>query len=334
MGAKITAISYYLPEKIITNAAFFADFPDYSNSALDKLGIEERRRVGNGETASDLALKAGQKLMQEYNIDPSSIDFLLLGILEPDYYTPPTSCVLHGKLGLPKNCGTLEFNHGCSAYVYGLATAQGLMSSLGVRRVLFLATSVLSNTFHREDRSSNFVFGDGASATLIEYSETEHLGPYEFGTDGSGYNKIIVEDGHARNPINARSNEEVRDQHGNVTTRAHFRMDGVGVFLFSVRTVPEMIFKLLEKSGHTMEDIDHFVFHQPNRFLNETLRKKTGIPEAKFRHDIAKTGNTVQSTIPIALKHMLEEGKIKSGDKIVLAGFGVGLSWMSTVVRF
>lgn len=334
MGAKITAISYYLPEKIISNSDFFNRYPEYRNEALEKLGIEERRRVGQGETASDMAYKAGLQLLKEYSIDPASIDFLLLGILEPDYYTPPTSCVLHGKLGLKKNCGTLEFNHGCSAYVYGLATAQGMISSLGVKRVLFLATSVLSNTFHEEDRSSNYVFGDGASATLIEFSETDWIGPYEFGTDGTGYNKIIVEDGYARNPITEESLKEVRDQHGNITSRANFRMDGLGVFLFSVRTVPEMISKLLKKSGLTMEQIDHFVFHQPNRFLNETIRKKIGIPEEKFRHDIAKTGNTVQSTIPIALKHMIEEGRIKPGDQVVLAGFGVGLSWMSTIVRF
>jgi len=334
MGAKITAISYYLPEKVVTNDDFFAEFADYKNEALEKLGISERRRIASGESASDLAEAAALQLFMDYNIDPQSIDFLLLAVMDPDYYTPPTSCILHGKLGLAKNCGTLDFNHGCSAYVYGLATAQGLISSLGVRRVLFLATSALSNTFHREDRSSNFVFGDGASATLIEYSEDERIGPFEFGTDGNGYNKIIVEDGRGKNPITAKSSEEVRDQHGNVTTRANFRMDGVGVFLFSVRTVPEMVQSLLGKSGYQIDDIDHFVFHQPNRFLNETIRKKCGIPEEKFRHDIDRTGNTVQSTIPIALKHMLNEGKIKSGDKVVLAGFGVGLSWMSTIVRF
>ncbi len=334
MGAKITAISYYLPERIITNSDFFEKFPDYENAALEKLGISERRRVGPAETASDMAEAAAKKLFSEHNIDPQSIDFLLLGILEPDYYTPPTSCVLHGKLGLPRNCGTMEFNHGCSAYVYGIATAQGLMSSLGVKRVLFVSTSVLTNTFHPEDRSSHYVFGDAASATLIEYTDDEMIGPYSFGTDGSGYKKIIVEDGFARNPLSAESHQEEKDQYGNITSRKNFRMDGVGVFLFSVRTVPEMISELLKKSNLTIEQVDHFVFHQPNRFLNETIRKKIGIPENKFRHDIEKTGNTVQSTIPIAVKNMLDEKVIKRGDTVVLAGFGVGLSWISTVVRF
>jgi len=334
MGAKITAISYYLPEKVITNADFFAKFPDYETEALEKLGITERRRVGLGQTASDMAEAAARKLLEEYSIDPQSIDFLLLGIHEPDYYTPPTSCVLHGKLGLAKKCGTLEFNHGCSAYVYGLATAQGLMSSLGVKRVLFLSTSVLSNTFHPEDRSSNYVFGDAASATLLEYTEEEFIGPYTFGTDGSGFKKIIIEDGFARNQITEASQKEEKDQYGNITTRKNFRMDGVGVFLFSMRTVPPMISELLEKSNLTVEQVDHFVFHQPNRFLNENIRKKIGIPENKFRHDLEKTGNTVQSTIPIALKHMIKENLIKPGDKVVLAGFGVGLTWISTVVRF
>lgn len=334
MGAKITAVSYYLPEKIITNADFFAKFPNYKNEALEKLGIGERRRVSPGQTASDMAEAAARKLFSDYNIDPQSIDFLLLGILEPDYYTPPTSCVLHGKLGLPKKCGTMEFNHGCSAYVYGIATAQGLMSSLGVKRVLFISTSVLSNTFHPEDRSSHYVFGDAASATLIEYTDDDMIGPYSYGTDGSGYNKIIVEDGFARNPLNEDSFKEEKDQYGNITSRKNFRMDGIGVFLFSMRVVPEMISDLLSKAHLTIDEVDHFIFHQPNRFLNENIRKKIGIPEHKFRHDIEKTGNTVQSTIPIALKNMMDEKLIKSGDTAVLAGFGVGLSWISTVVRF
>jgi 3-oxoacyl-[acyl-carrier-protein] synthase-3 len=334
MPAKIQAISYYLPSKEISNEEFFAEFPHANRISLEKVGVKNRRRVGTGETASDMAFAAAQLLFKEHNIDPQLIDFLILVNLEPDYYTPPTSCVLHGKLNLKKQCGVFEYNHGCSAYVYGLGLAEGVIHSMGATNVLLLTTSVLSNTFHKKDHGSHFIFGDAASATLIKSSEEGGLGPYVYGTDGSGYDKIIVEDGEARNPLNDTSLDELVDEYGNVSAKANFKMDGVGVFLFSMRVVPAMISELLDKSKLNADEIDYFVFHQPNRFLNETLRKKLNISEEKFIHDFENTGNTVQATIPIALKHLMDEGKIKPGTTVVLAGFGVGLSWISTVARF
>lgn len=334
MSAKIQAISYYLPRTEYSNDDFCAEFPDANRSSLGKVGVASRRRVGEGETASDMAYAAAQRLFEEHNIDPQTIDFLILVNLEPDYYTPPTSCVLHGRLNLKKQCGVFEYNHGCSAYVYGLGLAEGVIHSMGASNVLLLTASVLSNTFHEKDHNSKFIFGDAASATLVTASAERGLGPYVYGTDGSGYNKIIVEDGHARNPINDSSSSEISDEYGNISSKANFKMDGVGVFLFSMRVVPAMITDLLAKSELSVEAVDYFVFHQPNRFLNETLRKKLNIPEEKFVHDFEYTGNTVQATIPIALKHLSDQGKLKPGTTVVLAGFGVGLSWISTIARF
>lgn len=334
MSARIAAISYYLPEKVYSNADFFAEFPMSTNSSLEKVGISNRHRVGTKESASDMAFAAAIRLFEEHSINPQSIDFLILANLEPDYYTPSTACVLHGQLNLKKSCGVLDYSHGCSAYIYGLGMAEGVIHSMGAKKVLLLTVSVLSNTFHAKDRSSKYVFGDAASATLITESTTKGLGPYVYGTDGKGFDKIIVEDGYARNPLTPLSTEEVADEYGNVSSRATFRMDGVNVFLFTMRTVPGMIHEILEKSGMSLLEPDYYVFHQPNRFLNETLRKKLGIPEEKFIHDLEHTGNTVQSTIPIALKHLMDQGKITPGTTIVLAGFGVGLSWISTVARF
>jgi 3-oxoacyl-[acyl-carrier-protein] synthase III len=334
MPARISAISYYLPEKVYSNEDFYADFPEAVGSSLEKVGVKKRHLVAPGETASDMAMKAAEKLFEEHGIERSSIDFLILSILEPDYYSPPTSCVLHGKLGLNKNCGTLDYAHGCSAYVYGLGMADGVISTMGAKRVLLITTSTLSHTIHPADKASRFVFGDGSAATLIEFDAKNGLGPYEYGTDGSGYKKIIIEDGYARNPITTDSYKELKDEYGNIASKAHFRMEGVDVFLFTARTVPVMIRNLLEKSGLTIDEVDHFVFHQPNVFLNETLRKKIGIPQEKFIHYMAETGNTVQSTIPIALYELMKQKKIKSGDTVVLAGFGVGLSWIATIARF
>ncbi len=301
---------------------------------MEKIGVKKRHIVASGQTASDLAQGAAEKLFSEHRINRHDIDFLLVSILEHDYYTPSTACVLHGKLDLKKQCGALDYDLGCSAYVYGLGLADGVMKSMGAKNVLLLTASVLTHTFHPKDRSSHFVFGDAGSATLLTFSEEENLGPFVFGTDGTGYDKIIVRDGGARNPLTENSKKEIVDEYGNVTSAATFTMDGLAVFNFSLRTVPPMIQELLDKSGLTQNDIDLFVFHQPNVFLNETLRKKMGIPETKFVHCMENFGNTVQATIPIALYESKLNGRLKPGMTVLLAGFGVGLSWAATIARF
>lgn len=334
MAAKIEALSYYLPEKVYSNEDFYRDFPEARTSSLEKVGVRKRHIVGPGQTASDLAFEAAEKLFREHGINRSEIDFLVLCTLEYDYYTPSTACVLHGRLGLKKDCGALDYNLGCSAYVYGLAMADGLMHTTGAKKLLLLTTSVLTHTFHPKDRSSRFVFGDAATATLLTASDASSLGPFVFGTDGTGFEKIIVRDGGTRHPLTDASYAELTDEYGNITSNAHFSMDGVGVFLFTMRTVPGMISDVLKKAGLSQNDVDLFVFHQPNVFLNETLRKKMNIPEEKFVHCMADFGNTVQGTIPIALYESRLNGRLKPGMTVMLAAFGVGLSWGAAIARF
>lgn len=334
MGSKIGAISYYLPEKVYSNEDFFRDFPESADSSMERIGVKQRHIIGADEKASDMAFKAALHLFEEHSIDPQSIDFLIVCNLEPDFYTPTTSAWLHGQLGLSEKCGILDYAHGCSAYVYGIGMADGAIHTMGATRVLLLTCSALTHTFHKADKNSRFLFGDAASATIIEASEEQKIGPYVYGTDGRGYDRIIKQDGGARNPLTAESYVDVTDEYGNTTNRASFRMNGVAVFLFTMKRVPAMIAELLEKSGLTIDDIDLFVFHQPNEFLNETLRKKIGIPTEKFVHHFANTGNTVQATIPIALHHLRSTGKLQSGSVVLLAGYGVGLSWNATIARF
>lgn len=334
MASTISAISYYLPEAVYSNEAFYSDFPEAAGTSIAKVGVKKRHLVADGQTASDMALLAAEKLFAEHGIDRSTIDFLLLSTLEHDYYAPSTACVLHGKLGLAKSCGAIDYGLGCSAYVYGLGMADGIMKSMGAKKVLLLTTSVLSHKFHPKDRSSRFVFGDAASATLLTLTDGAGIGPFSFGTDGTGFDKIIVPDGGVRNPINADSFTETKDEFGNTTSRAHLNMEGLNIFLFSVRTVPPMISDLLQKANLSPEEIDLYVFHQPNVFLNETLRKKMNIPAEKFVHCMEDFGNTVQATIPIALYESQLNGRLKPGMKVVLAGFGAGLSWAATVVQF
>ena len=334
MPAKINAVSYFLPEKVYSNNDFFRDFPSAKGTNLEKVGVAKRHIASSSETSADLALFAAQILIHSYNIDISTIDFVLLGVMDPDHYLPASACIIQEKLGLRKNCGALDFNMGCSAYVYGLGLANGLVESGSAENVLLLTGSTLTKTFHPKDKSSKFVFGDAGSATLISSSSEKKIGPFVYGTDGKGFDKIIIRDGGARYPLNEKSHEELKDEFGNISANANFNMDGMGIFLFSVRTVPQMLNDLLVKAKLSQNDIDLFIFHQPNVFLNETIRKKMGIPEEKFVHCMKDFGNTVQATIPIAISESQKSGKLKPGMTVALAGFGVGLSWSACIVRF
>jgi 3-oxoacyl-[acyl-carrier-protein] synthase-3 len=330
----IQAISYILPEKIYSNEEFFADFPDAKEANLDKVGVLKRHIVAPGQTASDLAVLAGEKLFSEHNIDRNEIDFVLLLFQGPDYYLPASSGIVHAKLGLRTDCGALDIEIGCSAYVYGLSVAAGLLLAAGLKKILVLTASSLSTTIHPKDRGSRFVFGDAAAATLISAEGNGTIGSFVFGSDGKGFEKIIIRDGGARNPVTPQSYKEVTDEYGKVICDANYFMDGIGVFQFSIKRVPALVNEVLAKAGLQKEDIDLFVFHQPNVFLNETIRKKIGIPEEKFVHCIAQTGNTVQSTIPIALYESIQDGRLKRGMKVLVAGFGVGLSWNGAIIHY
>ncbi|MGL4599315.1 MAG: 3-oxoacyl-ACP synthase III family protein [Bacteroidia bacterium] len=335
MPAQIEAISYYLPDQVYTNEDFYTDFPNTKTASLHKVGVEKRHFITEGQTASDLAVLAAEKLFTEHQIDRSSIDFLLVCIIDHDYYTPQSSAIIHGRLGLKKSCGAIDYNMGCSGYTYGLGLACGILESMKPKNILLLTTSTISTTFHPNDRSSWFVFGDGSAATLLTTDDsTAGIGPFVYGTDGAAFEKIIVRDGGARHAINEDSHILQADEFGNVSSRACLQMDGVGVMLFTLKTVPAMIQELLQKSNLNLSEIDLFVFHQANVFLNETIRKKMQIPEDKFVHCMAHTGNTVASTIPIALYESEKNGRLKRGMKVLVAGFGTGLSWSATIINY
>jgi len=336
MNAYIKAISYYLPEKVFSNSDFFEEFPDAlaSKDNLLKIGVQERHIIANGETASDTGVKSATNLFLEHKIKPEEIDFLLFCAQEFDYYTPTSACVIQDRLNLPKTCGALDYNLGCSGFVYGLSLAKGLIESVGLKNVLLITSSTLTKKIHPKDKSSRFVFGDGAAATLISAREsTEGIGKFVFGTDGNGKNKIIVKDGGARNPVSEMSFKDFTDEYGNTTNDSSVYINGTGVFVFGLKTVPEMVMELLEKENKKIEDIDLFIFHQANLFLVDTIRKKLKIPEQKVFNFMENVGNTVSSTIPIALHEAIKCGRAKKGNTILLSGFGVGLSWAATTIK-
>lgn len=334
MPARIHSVRYALPPTVYTNADYFAEFPDMQGSSIEKTGVKKRHIAQKGEVSSDLAIQAAMKLIEEEGINPQEIDFLLYNSADLDFYTPATSCVIQGKLGLRNDCGAMDIVNGCSSFVYSLGIASGIIETMGARNVLLLTSSFLTRYIHPQDKANRFLFGDGAAATFITKSDESCIGPFVYGTDGKSYERIIIRDGFARFPLSETSTIDRADEYGNVTSDACFHMDGTAIFLFSNRVVPPLIDDLLNKSGLTKNDIDLFIFHQANEYLNEHLRKKMGISPDRFFHCIKDFGNTVQSTIPIAIREAQVAGKLKPGMTTLLAGFGTGLSWAATIARF
>lgn len=323
---KIQAIEYHFPKKQILN--------DPTNKLTKKLGISSRYIVDKDETASDLAIQAAEKLFETGICNKSEIDFLLFCTQTPDYILPTTACIIQEKLKLPTNCGALDFNLGCSGFIYGLSLAKGLIESGQAKKVLLLTADTYSKLINENDISTSLLFGDAAAATLItKSSDINNLGPFIFGTDGGGAEDLIVYAGGSREPMNAEALIEYEDEKGNRRSRSNLYMNGSGVFNFAMREVPKAIDGLLTKDNTTLNDYDYFIFHQANKYMLEALRRRIKIDKNKFSIQLDDCGNTVSSTIPIALKKEMELGNIKDGNKILLVGFGVGLSWSVTSIR-
>lgn len=336
-GASIQAISFYVPPKVETNEMLVQQFGNkISETVFKKVGVKERHIFEPVQPASTMALQAAENLFAEHSINRKEIDALIYCSVHHDYVTPSTSCVLQYKLGLNESVATYDLTFGCSGYVYSLSLTKSIIQSLGFKKVLLLTSSALTKYIHPKDHASRIIFGDGASATLLvaEENSEKGIGSFVFGTDGSGFEKIIIRHGADFQKVSPQSLEEKTDEFGNVYSDANYFMDGQAVLTFTMKKVPLLIEDTLRKNKLTKNDIDLFVLHQANDFMNEQVRKLAAIEKEKFYSHIENYGNTVQATIPIALKAAIAEGKIKSGSKVFVAGFGVGLSWCATVINF
>ncbi|MBA3888898.1 MAG: ketoacyl-ACP synthase III [Gemmatimonadaceae bacterium] len=334
MDAYIAGMAYHLPERIVTNDDLQAENPSWDMARIEsKVGIRARHIAGPDESASDLGFAAAEKLLTGMNVDRASVDCLLLCTQSPDYFLPTTACVLQDRLGLPTDCAALDFNQGCSGYVYGLYLAKALVASGSAKNVLLITAETYSKLIHPRDRSVRVLFGDGASATLINGDGSgAKIGVCTLGTDGAGYENLIVPAGGARRPRCAATQQEVEDENGSVRTAEQLYMDGQELFLFTLRRVPQVVDATLRRAGITRDAVDWFVFHQANAFMNDHLRTKLKIPKEKAPMFLESIGNTVSSTIPIA---MFEKGvDFGPGDRVMLVGFGVGYSWGACLLEW
>lgn len=334
MEAYLSGIAFALPEREEPNEALQLDNPGWDMARVEqKVGIRARHIAAPGETASDLGYAAARKLLAGMDVDPASVDVLLFCTQSPDYFLPTTACVLQHRLGLPTTCAALDFNQGCSGYVYGLWLARALVASGSARTVLLVTAETYSKFIHPRDRSVRVLFGDGAAATLVTAEPGgARVGACTLGTDGSGYRNLIVPAGGARLRPGAATRCETEDDNGSVRTPEHLFMDGPELFAFTLRRVPEVVRANLERAGVTADEVDWFVFHQANAFMNDHLRAKLKIPRGKAPLHLERYGNTVSSTIPIALHE--SAGAFRPGQRVMLVGFGVGYSWGATLLEW
>lgn len=329
MKAYIKDIAYYLPKEVLTNEQIAREFPEWSaDKVANKVGITERHIAAADETATDMAYQAAEQLFAQ-GVDRTSVDFVLLCTQSGDYFLPSSACILQDRLGLSNNCGAFDFNLGCSGYEYGLAIAKGLIVANIAKNILLLTSETYTKYLHAQDKGNRTIFGDGASATLVSTDGFAEIGEVVVGTDGSGADNLIVRSLGARNK--KLLNDARSDEDGNVVSGDHLYMHGGNVFNFTADVVPPMVEELLKKSGLQQDEVNLWVFHQANKYMINYLRKLLDVDKDKFYIFMEKVGNTVSSTIPIALCEARKEDCLHGN--VLLAGFGVGLSWGATILR-
>lgn len=331
--AYIKGISYYLPKRVVTNEELLQEFPEWSvDKVASKVGVYSRHLAAEDETAGDMAEKAARKLFEEYNVDPKDIDFVMLCTQSSDHFLPSTACILQNRLGIPTSAGAFDYNLGCSGCVYGMAMARSFVDSGLAKNVLVLTAETYQKYLHPSDKSNRSIFGDGAAACLISTEGIAEIGECVLGTDGSGAEHLIVKTGASR--CKKATGNVVIDEDGHERFDDYLYMNGSAIFNFTLDAVPALMKNILEKNQMEKDDVDYYVFHQANKFMLNTIRKVCVLPKDKFYVNLEDTGNTVSSTVMIGLKQNLDAGKITSGMKVMVTGFGVGLSWGGTILIF
>lgn len=318
--AKIKAISYITPDNFLSNDDLVKEFPEWSvEKVAQKVGISKRNISNENEYSSDLAIKAAEKLFKEHSIDRNTIDLVILCTQSPDYLLPTTACIIQDKLGLPTSCGAFDFNLGCSGYVYGLSIAKGFIYSSVAENILLLTSETYTKYLDKNDKSNRTIFGDAASATLISKEGYAEIKDFVLGSDGSGAENLIVKNSGSRQ-VKGESNK--------------LFMNGAEIFNFTLKAVPSLVDKVLLKNNLNKESIDLFILHQANKYMLNHLRKKMKIEEDNFYNFMEEVGNTVSSTIPIAIYNAIKDEKIIDNCNLLIAGFGVGYSWGGTILEF
>lgn len=329
----IRAMSACVPSTVVSNRDLGYLIPESEiEKTINNIGIEERRIAEENVCASDLCYKAARQLMTDNDIDPESIDVLLFMSQTSDYRIPATAPLLQHRLGLSKNTCCIDLSLGCSGYVFALSTAFAYASMEGVNRVLLLDGETFSKIVNRKDKVDWPLYGDGATATLIEKGDFEES-VFILKTDGSGENAVKIPGGGMRNRVTKDSVIETVREEGNIRNDLEVFMDGMDVFNFAMSVVPKSVKEIVKEVGASLEDIDWLVFHQANKFMTDFFAKRLKFDMKKVPYCIQKYGNTSSTSVPLTIVSELKD-TLKNGDRTVMCGFGAGLSWGTAWVVF
>ena len=335
MSIKLTAIDYYLPENIVTNSDLEKENPDWDLDSVEKKsGVLERHIARQDETALDLAVKACLNLFDQDTEHIKNIDAVIFCTQSPDYIMPPNSYLLQKRLGFSENIIAYDFNLACSGYIYSLSMAHSLIYSGLATKVLLINADTYSKYINPKDRSTRVLFGDGAAATIIEKNNGRGMIDVAFSSDGSSYDCFYIPAGGCRLPQSTSTTKEVKDSKGNVRTQNDIYMDGLSVWAAINSKVPIQIKSLLQKNSISINDIDHFFFHQASKMTLDSLIKVLALDQKKVFINLANKGNTVSASIPIAMKDAMQENILKRGDLLLLSGFGVGMSYAAMLIEY
>lgn len=334
---KITGILSILPSKEVR---FEDDIDNYNFSRAQSMklklimGYDKRRIVEEETTISDLCIYGLNHLFQKGVLKKEDLDALILVTQSPDYFMPPTSHVIHGALGLKQDMVCLDINQGCSGYVIGLNQAFQLLDQEEINKVALLNADTLSKKVSKKDRNNNPQIGDGASITIIEKDPENSMIHGAVKLEGKGADVLIIPAGGYKTPSTAETSIMNEDGSGNVRSLNHLVMKGDEVFNFVQREIPPMVDELLEQANAEKNEVDYFMFHQPNKFMLKKLADKLDVAYEKMPNNIVERfGNSSGVSIPTTIAFNIGERLENESFSICLAGFGVGLSWASLLLR-
>lgn len=331
----ISAMSACVPSRVIDNYKYTEFFPEEEvKKVVDKIGVYERRFADEHTCASDLCFAAAEKLIEDNQINREEIDLLVFVSQTADYRMPATSILLQNRLGLPMSTIAFDVNLGCSGFLYGLSIVYSFMERSGLRKALLLDGETRSKVYSPKDRTAAFIFGDAGVAALIERDKKFGESHFSLNSDGSRGELIMIPGGGYRNMSSAETlKEKVVDEYGNIRTDEHGYMKGGNVFNFVIIEIPKDIKRLFIHSNCNIADMDYYVFHQANNFINSYIAKKMKLDTIKIPSTIQKYGNTSSVSVPLTIISELKD-KMQGEKKIMLSAFGVGMAWATAIVPF
>jgi 3-oxoacyl-[acyl-carrier-protein] synthase-3 len=327
----VKGISGAVPKEVYNNLSYKWISEKEREMFIKTTGVAQRHVARFGLTTSDLCEAATNKLLQELQWDKSEIDILIFVSQSRDYLIPATACILQNKMNLSKACLAFDVNMGCSGYTYGLSIISALLENGNLKKGLLLVGDVSTLNTSYNDKSTFPLFGDAGTCTAIEHTPKEKIF-FNLQTDGEGHEAIIIRDGGSRNYASEKSFERKKIDEGIERNKVQLELDGMEVFNFSLREVALNVTQLLSHSEIQSESIDYFVFHQANKLINESIRKKLKLLPEKVPYSLHKYGNTSSASIPITILSELEEITSERSTTLLLSGFGVGLSWGSVIL--